>query len=167
MKTGIVERELTRQYEKYYRFALSIVRNREDALDVVQEAAYRAIRAQEKLQKPEFADTWIHKIILNTAMDLLRKKKQECPQEDSLLLDAVQPSVESGYEKSELESVLALLDAEDRTILVLRYFEDRKLEEIAEITGKKVNTVKTRLYRALDRLQEMCSEQGARKGVQG
>lgn len=167
MKTGIVERELTRQYERYYRFALSIVRNREDALDVVQEAAYRAIRGQEKLQKPEFADTWIHKIILNTAMNLLRKKKQECPQEDSLLLDAVQPSVESGYEKSELESVLALLDPEDRTILVLRYFEDRKLEEIAEITGKKVNTVKTRLYRALDRLQEMCTEQGARKGVQG
>lgn len=159
--TEVIERELTQQYEKYYRFAFSVVRNREDALDVVQEAAYRAIRSASQLRQQEHADTWIHRIILNTAMDLLHRKNRECLQEDEKLQSVVEPSVENGYEKTELYEMLGMLEPEDRTILVLKYFEDRKLEEIAQITGKNVNTVKTRLYRSLEKLKAAC--EGSRK----
>ena len=45
------------------------------------------------------------------------------------------------------------LDEKSRTVLILRYFEDRKLEEIAQICGENLNTIKARLYRALKKLR--------------
>ena len=94
-------------------------------------------------------------------MELLHRKNRECLQEDEKLQSVVEPSVENGYEKTELYEMLGMLEPEDRTILVLKYFEDRKLEEIAQITGKNVNTVKTRLYRSLEKLKAAC--EGSRK----
>lgn len=57
------------------------------------------------------------------------------------------------YRDLDLMEVLKQLDPKDRTIIVLRYFEDMKIEDVAKATGDNVNTVKTRLYRALKRLK--------------
>ena len=50
-------------------------------------------------------------------------------------------------------SLVMALDEKSRTVLILRYFEDRKLEEIAQICGENLNTIKARLYRALKKLR--------------
>lgn len=55
--------------------------------------------------------------------------------------------------KSDLKQALERLDEKDRTIVVLRFFEDRRLDEIAEILDMNLNTVKSRLYRVMDRLK--------------
>lgn len=96
-------------------------------------------------------DTWITRIVINTAMDLLRRRSA------TVLAD---PQAEEWFEPQEdryrdldLQEALGCLDASERTTVILRFFEDRKLEEIAQITEVGVNTVKSRLYRALKKLK--------------
>ncbi len=143
------ERVLLENYEKYYRLAYSYVRSEQDALDIVQESAYKAIRDCGKVREERYIGTWIYRIVVNTAMDMLRRQGKEFPAEQERQEDWVQPS----YERLELEEILNRLDGRERTIVILRYFQDMKLEEIGEVLGENVNTVKTKLYRALKKMR--------------
>ena len=146
--TADTERILTDNYEKYYRLAYSYMRNEDDALDVVQESAYRAIRDCGKVKNKDYLSTWIYRIVVNTALDLLRKKKKE-----TLTEDLPEIPVEAQYQETELRTILHQLDHKSKTIIILRYFEDLKLEDIADILGDNLNTVKARLYRSLKKLR--------------
>ena len=61
-KEQAVERALTEGYEKYYRLAYSYVHNEADALDIVQEAAYKAILKSDSLKEPQYVETWVYRI---------------------------------------------------------------------------------------------------------
>ena len=137
----IIEDVLTENYRQLYRLAYGYVRNEEDALDIVQESAYKAIREADKLKTPAFAKTWIYRIVINTAISQLRKRRETL-------------SVYAQYKNSDLQNALASLTEEQKTLILLRFFEDRKLEEIAEMTDENVNTVKSRLYRTLRELKQ-------------
>ena len=144
--TADTERILTDNYEKYYRLAYSYMRNEDDALDVVQESAYRAIRDCGKVKNKDYLSTWIYRIVVNTALDLLRKKKKETLTEEL-------PEIPVEDQETELRTILNQLDHKSKTIIILRYFEDLKLEDIADILGDNLNTVKARLYRSLKKLR--------------
>ena len=146
--TADTERILTDNYEKYYRLAYSYMRNEDDALDVVQESAYRAIRDCGKVKNKDYLSTWIYRIVVNTALDLLRKKKKE-----TLTEELPEIPVEDQYQETELRTILNQLDHKSKTIIILRYFEDLKLEDIADILGDNLKTVKARLYRSLKKLR--------------
>ena len=124
------------------------MRNEDDALDVVQESAYRAIRDCRKVRNKDYLSTWIYRIVVNTALDMLRRKKKETTTEE-----LPEIPVEDQYRDLELRTVLNQLDDKSRTIILLRYFEDLKLEDIADIVGDNLNTVKARLYRSLKKLR--------------
>lgn len=72
----IIEDVLTENYRQLYRLAYGYVGNEEDALDIVQESAYKAIREADKLKTPAFAKTWIYRIVINTAISQLRKRRE-------------------------------------------------------------------------------------------
>ena len=146
--TAETEQILTENYERYYRLAYSYMRNEDDALDVVQESAYRAIRDCRKLRNKDYLSTWIYRIVVNTALDMLRRKKKE-----NITEELPEIPVEDQYQDLELRTVLNQLDDKSRTIILLRYFEDLKLEDIADIVGDNLNTVKARLYRSLKKLR--------------
>lgn len=146
--TAETEQILTDNYERYYRLAYSYMRNEDDALDVVQESAYRAIRDCRKVRNKDYLSTWIYRIVVNTALDLLRKKKKE-----TLTEELPEIPVEDQYQETELRTILNQLDHKSKTIIILRYFEDLKLEDIADILGDNLNTVKARLYRSLKKLR--------------
>lgn len=146
--TAETEQILTENYERYYRLAYSYMRNEDDALDVVQESAYRAIRDCRKVRNKDYLSTWIYRIVVNTALDLLRKKKKE-----TLTEELPEIPVEDQYQETELRTILNQLDHKSKTIIILRYFEDLKLEDIADILGDNLNTVKARLYRSLKKLR--------------
>lgn len=124
------------------------MRNEHDALDVVQESAYRAIRDCGKVKNKDCLSTWIYRIVVNTALDLLRKQKKE-----TLTRELPEIPVEDRYQETELRTLLEQLDQKSKTIIILRYFEDLKLEDIADILGDNLNTVKARLYRSLKKLR--------------
>lgn len=146
--TAETEQILTENYERYYRLAYSYMRNEDDALDVVQESAYRAIRDCRKVRNKDYLSTWIYRIVVNTALDMLRRKKKE-----NITEELPEIPVEDQYQDLELRTVLNQLDDKSRTVILLRYFEDLKLEDIADIVGDNLNTVKARLYRSLKKLR--------------
>ena len=142
------ERLLLEGYEKFYRLAYSYVKNEQDALDVVQESAYRAIRDCGKLKEEKYLSTWIYRIVINASIDFLRKQKQE-----RMSLDEVEIPYEDHYREDDPLELLSALEEKDRAIVILKFFEGWKLEEIAQVLEMNLNTVKARLYRALKKLK--------------
>lgn len=141
-----------KEKEKHYRLAFSYVKNPEDALDIVQESIYKAFSSLDTLREPSHMKTWYYRIIVNTAIDFLRKHKRLITVEDMELTGYDSGSVDQ-YEDFDLQKALDDLPEKYRSIIILRYFEDLKIEEVAELLNRKVSTVKTQLYKALDKLR--------------
>ena len=151
MRSGVereTERVLLENYDKYYRLAYSYMKSEQDALDVVQESAYKAIRDCGQVKEQRYIGTWLYRIVVNTALDALRRRGREVALEE-WQENRSQPS----YAGLELWEILDRLDEKERTVVVLRYFHDLKLEDIAGILGENVNTVKARLYRTLKKMR--------------
>ena len=134
--------------EKCYRLAYSYVHNEADALDVVQESACKAIIQCKKLKDTTKLLPWLCRIVVNTSLDLLRNQIKEQPAEE-----LPEAAAEDKYEELDLKKALNRLEPENRTVIILRYFEDMKIEDIALVVDENVNTVKTRLYRSLKKLR--------------
>lgn len=154
-KETLIQDLLVGQYEKYYRMAYSYVHSENDAQDIVQEAAYKAIYHAKKLKDPDFADTWICRIVINEAMNYIKKNKKTYVE-----LEEVDVGREEVYEDVDLRAAIDRLSPKDKTIIVLRFFEDMSLEQIAEICDENVNTIKSRLYRTLKKLKIDLQEEG-------
>ena len=71
----IVEEVILEQYKQYYRLAYSYVHNDADAEDIVQNGAYKALRSSNTLRNPEYAKTWVYRIMLNEIFNFLRQPK--------------------------------------------------------------------------------------------
>ncbi|WP_433596479.1 sigma-70 family RNA polymerase sigma factor [Lysinibacillus xylanilyticus] len=138
--------------EKYYRVAYQYVRNREDALDVVHDAIKKAYSNMNSLKNPEYIRTWFYRIVVNTALDLLRKKKKNIVIDDEILSN-LDTGMMDKYEDVDLNNSLNALPEQYRSVIILRYIEDLKLDDIAEILNENLSTVKRRLYKALQILR--------------
>ncbi|PAE21123.1 RNA polymerase subunit sigma-70 [Bacillus sp. 7504-2] len=148
--------------EQFYRLAYSYVHNQDDALDIVQDSVQKAIRA--KTLKDETAiKSWFYKIVVNTSLDFLRRR-QKMTVVDEFTMQQNLGSHMDHYEDIDLEHALNELSPDYRSVVVLRYFEDLKIEEVADVLGLNVNTVKTRLYKALKilKIQLEVENQGER-----
>lgn len=145
---ALIEQNLIENYSRYYRSAYHYVRNESDAMDIVQEAAYKAILKSNTLKSPEFAGTWISRIVINEAYTLLRRKQKEMASTNE-----PERAWEDQYQDLDLQQAISQLREEEQTIIYLRYFEDCQLDEIAQITQENLSTVKSRLYRAMNKLK--------------
>ena len=146
-----VEVEITRSYEMMYRLAYSYVYNPDDAMDIVQESAYKAIRYADQVQNEKYIKTWLCKIVINMSLDYLKTNQREVPVDQ--LYERDEPMTEDTYEDFDTIRALNILEEKEKTVVILRFFESRKLEEIAVIMEENQNTVKTWLYRALKKLR--------------
>ena len=158
-KFEMVERYIIENQQTYYRLAYSYVKNKENALDIVQEAILKALRSIDRLDEVNYMKTWLYRIIVNTAIDFIRKHQRVSTMEDDNLQGHL-PFSENELSDLDLQEAVDQLPPMYKTIIILRFFEDLKIDEIADITGDNVNTVKTRLYSALRKLRiEMGEEQ--------
>lgn len=147
-KRDVVEQLLLENYNKYYRLACSYVHNDQDAGDIVQNGAYKAILNSEKLEKIEYAETWIYRIMMNEIFTKCREKEVIPIHEISY-----EAGKEDTYEDVDLKNAMDSLDKEDRAVIMLRYYEDMKLEDIAKTLNENLSTVKSRLYRSMRKLK--------------
>ena len=148
---------LVAHQEDFYRLAFSYVKNRDAALDVVQESIVRALAKADTVRRPEYIKTWFYRILLNESMNHYRRNKRLVPLEDSVA-DGPAPAGDPA-ERLDLYAAIDRLDPKEQAIIRLRFFEDMKLEEIARITGVNLNTVKSRLYKSLRKLRELTGEE--------
>lgn len=144
--------------ESIYRLAFSYVKNADDALDIVQESIYKAISSKDSLKNPNYIKTWFCRIIVNTSLDLIRKQKKLVVADEEILSGYDTGAIDN-YQNIDLQRALESLPDNYRSVIVLRYFEDLKIEEIAEILNENVNTVKTHLYKSLKKLRIKMNDQ--------
>lgn len=156
-KEALVQECLIKNYKKYYRMAYSYVFQEQDAMDIVQESAYRAILKSNLLKQPEYVDTWICRIVIHESIRYLEKYKSRAVDMEELPEQGAVDQVED----VDLKQALQKLDEKERAIVILRYFEEEKLETIGNMLDLNVNTVKSRLYRAVGKLKKYMEIGGA------
>lgn len=148
---------ITENQERAYRLAYSYVRNKEDALDIVQDAIHKAFISIENLKNTGSLKSWFFRIIVTTSLDFIRKQKKVQIMDEEKL-EVVLPSSQDHYTDLDLARSLNELPDKYRILIILRFFEDMKIEEIAEVLNENINTVKTRLYQGLQKLRVDMSE---------
>lgn len=149
----IVEEVILEQYNQYYRLAYSYVHNEADAEDIVQNGAYKALRSSKTLRNPEYAKTWIYRIMLNEIFNFLRQHKAESYEYMQEEMGIEAEYVEDTYTDIDLQRALDSLPEQDKAVVIMKFFEDKKLEEIADILNENTNTIKSRLYRSMKKLR--------------
>lgn len=149
---GALQLLLKDEKEKLYRIAFTCVRNEEDAIDVFQQTILLAIESIHQLKEPKYFSTWLTRICINVSIKVLRSNTKVISLEDM--------KVEQDYEKEELtEEKIDLLDAiykldeKYKTVLLLRYYHDLTLEQIAITIKEPLGTVKTNIRRGLEKLK--------------
>lgn len=154
-KEQIVENILIDNYRKYYCLAFSYVHNEADALDIVQEGAYKAILKSETLRNEEYAATWIYRIMLNEIFGFCRSRKAS-PLEDEMAGGSLLMSYDNSAccaDEIDLYNAIKKLSEEEKKILQLRFFQGLRLDEVSEAMDMKLSTVKSKLYRAIEKLR--------------
>lgn len=155
----VVERVILEKYNQYYRLAYSYVHNETDAFDIVQNGAYKALRACHTLKKPEYAETWVYRIMLNECFRNLRQPHNISYEGMQHEMGVELSYTEDNCNKIDIKRALDSLPEQDKAVVILRFFEDRKLEEIAEILDENISTVKSRLYRSMKKLRGMLGDE--------
>ena len=127
--------------DKLYRTAYAYVRNEQDALDVYQEAIYTAYISIKSLKKAESFNSWITKILVFKAIDFIRKESHHFT-----------------THSLDLSEAFKTLKPAVKTIVLLRYYHDFSIKEIASMMNYPEGTVKSHLNRAKNELRPILKE---------
>ena len=154
---------MTDTYRKVYNMALRLAGNRTDAEDLTQEAFYRAYRSFNDYQGDKPFENWIFRILTRLFLDLLRSRRRRVSTvsydapvntgDDQVFFDVADQGktpdkilLESSYNE-DLQAVLATLSEEQRNLIMLADVEGVPYGEIAQLMGKPVGTIRSRLHR--------------------
>ncbi len=160
--------ELVRRHQqRLYAVAYRMTFNREDALDITQEAFIKAYRKIESWKPTGSFQSWLLRLTSNEAIDHLRRSKRygmrsaggaarvESHPELAAPASAETDRAARGIEIEErIQGALSTLSPSQRTVFVLRHYEGMKLVEIAPVLGCSVGSVKVHLFRAMRKLRK-------------
>lgn len=144
---------LNQEKEKLYRTAYSYVRNEADALDVFQQTVLLAIESVHQLREPKYFTTWLMKICINVSLSVLQKQKNVILI-DEFKFNTFPTEIATSDEKLDLLDAIYGLDEKYKTVLLLKYYEDLTFEQIAEVLGEPIGTVKSNGKRALAKIKK-------------
>ncbi|MBM6828717.1 sigma-70 family RNA polymerase sigma factor [Anaerotignum lactatifermentans] len=137
---------------RFYRLAFSYAREQQAALDIVQNAIVKALEHSEQLKHTEYMKTWFYRILVNESLNYLKKAGREEPREPEKMARLMER--EAPEEGAQIHEMVLGLPEEMKTVVMLRFYEDMKLEDIARITGENLSKVKYRLYTGLEKLRK-------------
>lgn len=169
--------ELVRRYQRpIAAYVYRMVGDYEAALDLTQEVFIKVYNSLRRY-RPEFKfSTWIYKIAHNASVDYLRRygtrgqaaaraltgefegEQYDLPVESRRL--SPEQESEKAERRAEIESVVRTLPAAYRELVLLRHSQDMSYDEIAEVTGLPLGTVKNRLYRARETMRQQFIQRG-------
>ena len=151
---------VSRWEKRVYNYLLRITANREDALDLTQDAFLKAYQNLRKLDDPGRFAPWLYRIAHNEAYSMFRKRRPESDV-DEIEPEATETKITVGGSSIfPIELSLAVagaldrLTVEQREAVVLKIYQGFKFEEMSEILSCPVSTIKSRLYTALDLLKQ-------------
>jgi RNA polymerase sigma-70 factor, ECF subfamily len=142
-------------WPRAYRAALVVVGDAAAAEDIAQESFLAAVRALDRFDRRRPFGPWLHRIVVNRAIDWARARSLRREIGVDGLAEPAAVERERGGRSDELAGALAELGVEQRAVIVLRYLLDYTPGEIAELLDLPRGTVNSRLRRGLDRLGEV------------
>ncbi|MBZ5490943.1 MAG: RNA polymerase sigma factor [Acidobacteriia bacterium] len=159
-------------FERYhvplFNFYLKLTGERTVSEDLVQEVFFRILKYRHSYRPETAFRAWMYQIARNARVDLLRKRRPETAFEPEMA-PAIAPvdTAQQSQEALLLHSALMQISEDKREVLVLSRFQDLKYEEIAQLLGCEVATVKTRVHRALQDLKEIFQQLESGKALRG
>lgn len=147
--------------EAMFRLAYSIVLNQQDAEDIVSEAVLKGYSHLEDLKNAKKMKAWLFQILVNESKDYLKKRSRMDLVEDSSLFEDNGDDNENTYDLLEF---VCRLDYIYKEVVILYYFEDFNVKEIANILDISEGTIKSRLSRARAKLKEFLENDNKWKG---
>jgi RNA polymerase sigma factor (sigma-70 family) len=155
-----------RRLNDAYRLAGYILGNAPDAEDAVQEAIVRGWQGWSRLRESERFEPWFDRIVVNVCRDRLRRRRtiRFVELDEGIGVHGTDPFA-AALARVEVDRLVGVLDVEQRAIVLLRFWRDLQVDEIAERLGMPAGTVKSKLHYALRALRE-AAERQAKGGVQ-
>lgn len=165
--------ELVRRYQRPITgYIYRMLNDYESSLDVTQEVFIKVYNSLERYSSDYKFSTWLYRIAHNAAIDYLRRNSANLQsletenadgayqlQIESPLLSPEQERERSEW-RSEIEAVVKCLPSAYKELILLRHAQDLSYDEIAEVTGLPLGTVKNRLFRAREMMREIFIERG-------
>ncbi len=148
--------------DRYARYAVHMLGNREDAEEALQDAFTRAYRSLARCEDPERFGAWLFRILLNRCRTLGARRGRRARTfvvDEAALLEAAEdhPAEQSAW-REEIDRALERLRSEQREAFLLKYVEEMGYDEMSQLTGVGVSALKMRVLRACERLRELLSE---------
>lgn len=139
------------EYAAVARTAYLITGDREESLDLAQEALARAYERWRSVSQLDRPGAWVHRVVVNLAISWRRKQKVRLTK----LVSTTSAST-PGPEPPDLELLTALrqLSPAQRAVVVLRYYTDQSIEDVAQALGKRPGTIRALASQGLARLRE-------------
>ena len=154
-----------RYSDRYARFAVHMVGNREDAEEALQDAFVRAYRSLAQYREQERFSAWLYQILVNQCRTAIAKRRRldatyvDVDPAELTVSDVCTPHAADALPlRDRLDRALAQLPPDQREAVVLKYTEDLSYEDMAAITGAGVSALKMRVKRAFVRLRELLEE---------
>ncbi|KIL50727.1 hypothetical protein KP77_13470 [Jeotgalibacillus alimentarius] len=132
-----------------YKTAYAYLKNEADAIEAVQETTCRAYQSIHSLKQPEYAKTWLIRIMINVCQTELQKRKKVTGHpffED-------ERSADHQYSNIETAEALESLSPKERELINLKFIQDLTIRQVAEVLEMPEGTVKTKLYQSLSQLK--------------
>ena len=146
------ERLITENENRLYRAALAILGDAAEAEDTVQETFMKYLEKRPRLESPEHERNWLMRVTVNACKTRLRSPwRRNIPLDEALTMAAPE-------ERAEVEELMSL-PPKDRLVIHLYYYEGYKTAEIAQITGEREGTVRSRMSRARVKLRTLLADE--------
>lgn len=145
-------------FDRLYKEAYLRCKHEEDAKEIVQETIYKAYKNVKSLKEPKYFKTWLSKILINVSNDYMRKNgmiELEHDENDYVKKVHNHDQVEI---KIDLYNALDELEDKYKDVIILRYIEDLKIEDISQILERPVNTIKTHIRKAIKDMKNLLKE---------
>ena len=159
-QTHAFESLVDKYKDMVFTLAIGLIRNREEAEEIAQDAFLKAFHAIPKFQRKSKFSTWLYRITYNECISRLRKKKTRIVSFEDLentesginFIESESDWEEREEQKRELSKVLLKLNESDRTLIMLYYYDGCPVEEISSVISISQSNVKTRLFRIRNKL---------------
>jgi RNA polymerase sigma factor (sigma-70 family) len=144
---------LARHEDTLYRTSYAYLKNEHDAVEAVQELTYRALKKIHTVKEPAYIATWLVRMMINICLDM--KKKQE-----KLVYNHDAELATTDQQPFEIADIIGGLPIEQQELIYLKYFQDMKNGDIAQLKQIPEGTVKSRLHTTLKRLRVLIEKEG-------
>ncbi|MFJ7825629.1 sigma-70 family RNA polymerase sigma factor [Psychrobacillus sp. NPDC096623] len=138
-----------------YRTAFAFLKTEHEAVEAMQEVTFRAYQKIHTVKEPSYVKTWLVRIMMNYCQDQLKKSKR---------YRSIEILQEIGFSEDtthlDINEAIASLSSKEQQLIFLKYFQNTKIKEIAELEKIPEGTVKSRLHNALKSLRNFLSEKG-------